>query len=93
MMSPQQQQALAQSRLVEAGWLGWSATMDPVTSKQQLYEMRMAFFAGAHHMFANMIAASHRDGDGAAFMNQIDDELNNFIRDHMLYHVAVAGNG
>ena len=53
----------------------------------------MSCFAGAHHMFANMIAACNREDDSAVFMSHVDGELNKFIRDHMLYHVVVAGNG
>jgi hypothetical protein len=43
-------------KLIEAGWIGLRiAAIDRTASSVQLDEMRMAFFAGAQHLFASIM--------------------------------------
>ena len=72
-------------KLIEAGWVGLRLAAIPVDAPQvQLDEMRIAFFAGAQHLFASIVAmmdpgAEPTEAD-LARMDQIKDELDSFIR-------------
>jgi hypothetical protein len=45
-----------QGKLIEAGWVGLRlACIDERAPADQLREMRMAFFAGAQHLFASIM--------------------------------------
>lgn len=45
-----------EGKIIEAGWLGLEImAIPPTASKVQLTEMRKAFFAGAHHLFASIM--------------------------------------
>lgn len=54
--------ANAEGKLVEAGWLSmFLMVIPPDASPTQISEMRKAFFAGAQHLFASLMAIM--DGD------------------------------
>ena len=94
--SPHQQVLLESGRLIEAGWVGWSTnTIDPRVPSQQMFDMRLAFFAGAHYLFVNMIAATKRkEGEPSVVdFRMIDREFQEFIGAFNLYQVPVAGSG
>jgi len=81
-------------RVVEAGWLHYRAqSVHPMASEQQVFEMRMTFFAGAQHVFSNMVdAARRREDHSEAFKLQLmDRELRDFIADYQLYNAPVGG--
>jgi hypothetical protein len=79
------QQHLDQGRLIEAGWLSLRVIcLHPDTPAQQLEDMRMAFFAGAHHLFFSIIAA-FEDGTEPSEadmrrMSSADTELREFMK-------------
>ena len=71
-------------KLIEAGWITLQiAAVDPSASQAQLDEMRMAFFAGAQHLFASMLTVMEPGIDPTEIdlrrMTLIDVELRNFI--------------
>jgi hypothetical protein len=74
-----------QGRLIEAGWIGMRLACVPADAPQvQLDEMRMAFFAGAQHLFGSLsnIIDPEQDVTDADMvrMEKIDLELRQFIK-------------
>ncbi|WLA80329.1 hypothetical protein [Bradyrhizobium elkanii] len=73
-------------KLIEAGWVGLRLSAIPLdASAVQLNEMRMAFFAGAQHLFGSIMGildpgAEPTDKD-LERMDLIDKELRNFINE------------
>lgn len=69
-----------QGKLIEAGWIGLRLmAISPDAPPTQLTEMRMAFFAGAQHLFSSIVTImeageepTQKDLDR---MSQINDEL------------------
>lgn len=84
--------------LIEAGWQSLRVmAVSPDAPQIQLVEMRMAFFAGAHHLFQSIMGTLD---DGAeptepdlARMDAIDRELNEFIRMFAKEHLPTEGQG
>ena len=78
-------------RVVEAGWMSLRiAVIDPDAPANQLAEMRMAFFAGAQHLFRNIISMldtgrEPTEGD-LRRMTAISKELDGFIEDFKRRH-------
>lgn len=75
-----------EGRLMEAGWIGLRlATGLEFAPADQLREMRMAFFAGAQHVFHTIMTIMDEDSepteDDLRRMELIDAELQAFIRD------------
>lgn len=73
-------------QLIEAGWVGLRlAAISDDAGKDQLREMRMAFFAGAQHLFSSIMTIMDEDREPTAAdlqrMELIDAELKKFIRD------------
>jgi hypothetical protein len=96
-MTPEQERAclVHAGRLIEAGWIGMRASMHPDAPAEQIYEMRLAFFAGAHHLFFNIVAAARRDDDNnreTVTLGMIDRELHEFADEYRLYNAPTAGN-
>lgn len=77
--------------LIEAGWTGFRVACELHDApRQQLEQMREAFFAGAHHLFASILGILE---DGAeptptdlSRMDKIDAELDRFIREFAARH-------
>ena len=75
-----------EGRLMEAGWIGLRlATGLEDAPADQLREMRMAFFAGAQHVFHTIMTIMDDDAEPTEAdlrrMEFIDAELKAFIRD------------
>jgi hypothetical protein len=73
-----------QGKLVEAGWVGLRAAAIPAdASETQLDEMRMAFFAGAQHLWGSINSFLESGEEPTAKdmrrMSAIDKELTQFI--------------
>ena len=74
-------------KLVEAGWVALQAmAISPVASKVQRDEMRMAYFAGAQHLFSSIMSILDPGSDqpterDLARMDLIDAELIAFATD------------
>jgi hypothetical protein len=75
-----------EGRLIEAGWVGLrAAAVPPSAPPVQIREMRLAFMAGAQHLFAslNAIIDEGREptDDDLRRFNLIADELNAFTEE------------
>lgn len=73
-----------QGRLIEAGWVSLRKFAIPKNaSEEQLREMRMAFFAGAQHLWGavNSIMEAGDEPTVADLqrMSKINDELEQFV--------------
>lgn len=78
-----------QGKLVEAGFIGYRlAVMDPNAPADQLEECKLAFFAGAQHLFASLMTVFDASEEPTEAdlnkMNLIHDELQNFAEQIML---------
>jgi hypothetical protein len=76
--------AVAEGNLIEAGWLGMrEMAIPPDAPEIQLEEMRMAFFAGAQHLFGSIMTMLDPTDEPTPAdeirMEQIADELNRFV--------------
>lgn len=72
--------------LVEAGWMGFRlGAMHPDAPADQVSEMRLAFFAGAQHLFTSMMTMLDPDAEPTEQdmerMTQISKELERFTAD------------
>lgn len=86
----------AQGKLIESGWVGMRLACDLHDAPaDQLREMRMAFFAGAQHLFASIMVIMDDDREPTAAdlkrMGLIQTELDAFITDFTARHIPVAG--
>ncbi len=75
-----------EGKLIEAGWVSLRrACLPPDAGDVQLREMRMAFFAGAQHLFGSIMTILEPDAEPTEAdlrrMTLIDDELQRFIQD------------
>ena len=83
--------------LIEAGFASLrSAAMADDAPPEQIHEMRMAFFAGAQHLFGSIMSAldpeaDTTDGDMRR-MGMITEELTRFIREYELRHLMPQGS-
>lgn len=74
-----------QGKLIEAGWIGLRLIAVPDDAPPvQLKEMRMAFFAGAQHLFSSILSFLEEGGDeptakDLARMDMVDNELREFV--------------
>lgn len=80
-----------QGKLIEAGWLSYRAVViDPKAPPQQLEECRIAFFAGAQHLFGSIMTIGDPGAEATPNdmkrMSLINDELNKFITDFKAKH-------
>lgn len=74
--------------LVEAGWVGFRMKVVPANASEvQLREMRLAFFAGAQHLFSSImvmldpgVEPSEKDLER---MSKIHKELGDFVKEFM----------
>lgn len=86
-----------QGKLIEAGWVGLRVACDLHDApKDQLQEMRNAFFAGAQHLFSSIMTvldpgAEPTDKD-LERMDLIDRELKAFINDFIVRNVPTQGS-
>lgn len=70
-------------KLIEAGWVSLRLAIFPDgASKEQLTEMRKAFFAGAQHLFSSIMTILDEDREPTETdmkrMSLIADELDKF---------------
>jgi len=75
-----------QGKLIEAGWIGLKVlAVPPDATPTQISEMRMAFFAGAQHLFGSIMIALEPDAEPTdkdlKRMDLIDAELKAFLED------------
>jgi hypothetical protein len=85
-----------EGKLIEAGWVGLRLAAIPATAPEiQLNEMRMAFFAGAAHLFSSIMTildpGSEATEADLGRMEKIDAELQAFGEQFALKHVKTDG--
>jgi len=85
-----------EGKLIEAGFSGLRAACIAADAPpEQLHEMRLAFFAGAQHLFVSIMSvldpgSEPTDADMER-MSNIDAELRAFSQDFELRHVPAGG--
>lgn len=87
-----------QGKLIEAGWVSLRlAAIPPNAPAIQLQEMRLAFMAGAQHLFASMIGMLDEDRepteDDMKRMDLIHQELEAFRGELELWAGKTKGSG
>jgi len=92
-MTPTQQHLINNGRLIEAGWLDLRSTIPPDAKLDWIENMRIAYFAGARFLFAQIVtAARSKDGMTQVSLEKIDQELEYFLAENMLKNAPAAGN-
>lgn len=86
-----------QGKLIEAGWVGLRLAAIPLDAPAvQLNEMRMAFFAGAQHLFSSIMTilepGEEPTDNDMSRLDQIDAELKRFIADFELKNIPTEGS-
>lgn len=86
-----------EGKLIEAGWVGFRMMVIPNDAPpSQRREMKLAFFAGANHLFQSMMAILDPDAEPTdadmARMSLIHDELEQFTKQFAADHIATKGN-
>lgn len=84
-------------KLIEAGFIGFQFAVIPSdASPLQLEEMRMAFFAGAQHLFGSIMQILEPETEPSENdlkrMDSINTELNEFIEHFKTEHAISIGN-
>jgi hypothetical protein len=83
-------------KLIEVGWIGMRIACDLIDAPaDQLREMRMAFFAGAQHLFGSIMTilepGSEPTDKDLVRMDLIDKELKAFIAEFSMRHIPTKG--
>lgn len=86
-----------QGRVIEAGFVSLRlAAISPAASPAQLSEMRMAFFAGAQHLFRTVMTILEPGEEPTSKdlqrMDAIDKELRQFIAEFELRQLPTKGS-
>lgn len=86
-----------EGKIIEAGWASLKIMVIPAdASETQLHEMRMAFFAGAQHLFGSIMSildpGEESTENDLKRMELISDELQRFIADFSLKHAPSEGS-
>ncbi len=86
-----------EGKIIEAGWVSLKMMTIPDDAPQvQLDEMRMAFFAGAQHLFGSIMSFLEKDEEPTEAdlerMSKINDELNQFLTQFKLKHFKAEGS-
>jgi len=89
--------AADEGRIIELGWLALRARAIPADAPQiQVDEMRNAFFAGAHHLFASIMTILDPGAEPTKRdylrMDAIDKELREFIAVYSSRHMPTEGS-
>lgn len=83
-------------KIIEGGFAGFKMMVIMDAPPVQIHEMRMAFFAGAQHLFSSIMALMDSDREPTSRdlhrMTMIHDELQAFQKDFELNHVTPGGN-
>lgn len=85
-----------EGKLLEAGWRGYELAVLPEgVSQIQVNETRVAFFAGAQHLFWSIMGILEPDAEPTEAdmrrMSAINDELEAFLKEFKLQHGIVGG--
>lgn len=85
-----------EGRLIEGGWKGFELLVIPTDAPEiQRREMRLAFFAGAQHLFSSIMSIMDSDreptANDMAKMSKINDELAAFAKTFGLRYGPTQG--
>lgn len=85
-------------KVIEAGWEGLRLAVLPMEAPPvQISEMRMAFFAGAQHLFSSILSVLEQDAEPTENdlrrMSLIHKELQKFEHEFALRAAKVGGHG
>ena len=85
-----------QGKLIEAGWVSMRLACDLEDApRDQLHQMRMAFFAGAQHLMGSMMTALDPGAEPTEAdmrrMGLIAGELETFIAEFARDHIPTQG--
>ena len=83
-------------KIIVGGWEGFRLMVIPKGAPPvQVHEMRMAFFAGAQHLFSSIMAAMDSDREPTPRdlhrMTMIHEELEAFRKNFELNHLPTDG--
>jgi hypothetical protein len=83
-------------KIIEGGWAGFRLMVIPKDAGEvQVDEMRMAFFAGAQHLFSSIMTVMDSDREPTESdlrrMSLIHSELESFGKDFELRHLPIDG--
>lgn len=86
-----------QGKLIEAGWVGLRHLAVPEDApKEQLADLKLAFFAGAQHLFSSVMTilepGSEPTGNDMRRMGQIHEELAKFEKELKLRAMPTGGS-
>jgi hypothetical protein len=84
-------------KIIEGGFAGFRMMVLPNDAPAiEVHEMRMAFFAGARHLFASIMAVMNSDREPTPRdlhrMTMIHEELEAFRKDFELNHLPTDGS-
>jgi hypothetical protein len=77
-------------RLIEAGFAAFARAQQPL-HPDLITDLRIAFYAGAQHMFSSMVAIA-RDPRHQLSVTTIEAELKQFADECVLHAMPPAGN-
>ena len=85
-----------EGKIIEAGWVSLKMMAVPEDApKIQIEEMRNAFFAGAQHLLGSIMSTLDQGDEPTEAdlrrLNNIQVELDLFIKDYSLKHSKVEG--
>lgn len=91
-----EKELIKEGKLIEAGWIGLRLAAIPLdASKDQLDDMRTAFFAGAQHLFGSIMHVLDPGDEPTEAdlerMSKIHDELDAFIEGFKKAHGFTLG--
>lgn len=81
-----------EGKIIAGGWAGYRMLMDPRAGPTQIEETRMAFYAGAQHLFTSIMCFISDDPDHEPTdedmrrMSLVADELQAFLADYKRKH-------
>ena len=89
--------ALDTGKPIEMGWAGFVLAVGLAGAPdEQLHEMRLAFFAGAQHLFGTIMSAmdagEEETDDDMRRIEAVDAELQAFITDFKLKNLPAEGS-
>lgn len=80
----------AEGKIMRGGWEGYKMLLDPRAGPVQLEETRIAFYAGAHHLFASIMnildPGKEPTEKDLNQMSLINKELEEFIVEYKRKH-------
>lgn len=78
-------------QLIDAGFAVFAQAQGPLDPELAL-DLRIAFFAGAQHMFAAMVRLSRGQGGDRLSLSEIEAEIHRFAEECILRGAPCAGS-